>query len=210
MEFDSADRVNLKFVLLGDICVGKTSLSHRFVENSFVPNVESTVRIAFQSKNLTFQEEDGKTEVNLCCRIWDTAGQEKYRSLAPMVVRGADVAIVVYDVTRADSMDSVGYWLESLRDSRDDGQPPVIVVCGNKADAERDREVATEDGKMMADGCGAMFSETSARTGQGVEAIFVQAAKKAWERRKTMELKKQSSSGVTLGSDNSSESKCGC
>ncbi len=77
------DLQNLKLVLLGDVAVGKTSLSHRFVTGSFLNNSESTVRIAFQSKNLSFVDESG-AECQLNLRIWDTAGQEKYRSLAPL------------------------------------------------------------------------------------------------------------------------------
>jgi Rab family protein len=74
----------VKMVLLGDVAVGKTSLSHRFVTGNFLSNSESTVRIAFQSKNLSFKDAETGEEVQMNLRIWDTAGQEKYRSLAPL------------------------------------------------------------------------------------------------------------------------------
>ena len=201
------DLPNLKMVLLGDVAVGKTSLSHRFVANSFLINSESTVRIAFQSKNLSFVDESG-AEVQLNLRIWDTAGQEKYRSLAPLYIRGADVALIVYDVTSRESSETVGFWLEELRQS---GEDLVVAVVGNKIDTPAEREVTAEQGRLIAQSCGnALFQETSARTGDGVESVFVKAAQAGWEKKKVKDLRK---AGVRLGGEGggaSSGSKCGC
>jgi Rab family protein len=81
---DDGLTTNVKMVLLGDVAVGKTSLSHRFVTGNFLNNSESTVRIAFQSKNISFVDPETAEDCQMNLRIWDTAGQEKYRSLAPL------------------------------------------------------------------------------------------------------------------------------
>jgi small GTP-binding protein len=84
----------IKLVIIGDSGVGKSSLVLRFVTQSFKPFSESTIGASFMSKVI---ELDGQT---VKVQIWDTAGQEKYKSLAPMYYRGAAAAIVVYDITR--------------------------------------------------------------------------------------------------------------
>jgi Ras-related protein Rab-5C len=124
-------------------------------------------------------------------------------------MRGADVAIVVYDVTSKDSSDTVSYWLEELRQS---GEDLVIAVVGNKADAVGEREVSADQGRLIAESCGnALFQETSARTGEGVETIFVKAAQAGWEKKKLKDLRK---AGVSVngpdGQGGKEASKCGC
>ena len=97
----------VKVVLLGDSGVGKSSLVLRFVTNSFKPYSESTIGASFTTKLITLEEKSIKYQ------IWDTAGQEKYHSLAPMYYRGAAAAIIVYDITRLVSI-SFTIWLGSL------------------------------------------------------------------------------------------------
>lgn len=172
MNGEEAERENLKIVLLGDIYVGKTSISNRFVQETFIPNVESTVRIAFQSKNVDLSGD------KLTLRIWDTAGQEKYRSLAPIYYQNSDVAVVVYDVTREDSVETLKYWLDELQANTH--PMPVLAVLGNKIDMAADRVISTERGQALAKEAGALFQETSAVTGEGIERIFIEAAQKGW------------------------------
>mmetsp|Transcript_14636 Transcript_14636/g.58485 ORF Transcript_14636/g.58485 Transcript_14636/m.58485 type:complete len:141 (-) Transcript_14636:695-1117(-) len=88
----------VKVVLLGDAGVGKSSLARRFVHRHFQPFAESTIGASFMSKTLAVDGREVKAQ------IWDTAGQEKYHSLAPMYYRGAGAAIVVYDVSSAASL----------------------------------------------------------------------------------------------------------
>ena len=79
-------------------------------------------------------------------RLWDTAGQEKYRSLAPLYIRGADVAIIVYDVTNSESADAVGYWLEELHQS---GEDLVVAIVGNKIDVDEGRREVTRNSEIF-------------------------------------------------------------
>ena len=104
--------------------------------------------------------------------IWDTAGQERYRSLAPMYYRGAAAALVVYDITAAESFQGAKTWIEELQ--RQGSADIVIGLAGNKMDLESKREVSNEEAKTYAHDNGCIFFETSAKTGDNVKAIFTQ------------------------------------
>lgn len=135
----------LKVVFLGDADVGKSCLVHRFVKGSFSFVKESTTqRVAFEEKLLVLDNR----HVQLA--IWDTAGQEKFRSLAPIYYRDADVAIVVYDITKPKSFDGVQFWIHQLRTHLEKGRTAVAIVA-NKSDLlptdpheEHARQYATE------------------------------------------------------------------
>ncbi|CAM9786397.1 unnamed protein product [Choristocarpus tenellus] len=127
---DSKSR-EVKVVLLGDTGVGKSSLVLRFVTNNFKPYSESTIGASFMSKMIMIDNTPIKFQ------IWDTAGQEKYHSLAPMYYRGASAAIVVYDITKAHSFETLKDWINELQ-----AQGPkdmAIAIAGNKKDLEAHR-----------------------------------------------------------------------
>merc|ERR1712227_95611 len=100
---------SVKLVLLGEAAVGKSSLVLRFVSNDFQENKEPTIGAAFLTQKCTIGERTIKYE------IWDTAGQERFASLAPMYYRGAAAAIVVYDITVAESLQVAQKWVRELR-----------------------------------------------------------------------------------------------
>jgi small GTP-binding protein len=122
------------------------------------------------------------TQVKL--EIWDTAGQERYRSLAPMYYRGASAAIVVYDITKKDSVETMKKWAEELKKQAD---PNIIIaIAGNKLDIESQREIQQRDVERFAQTLydeneidasekrnNVVFLECSAKTGQNVEALFI-------------------------------------
>ena len=113
--------------------VGKSSLVLRFVTNNFKPYSESTIGASFMSKILVVQGKQIKFQ------IWDTAGQEKYHSLAPMYYRGAAAAIIVYDITRPNTFKTLKNWVEELRNQ---GPKDIaIAVAGNKADLQNLRVI---------------------------------------------------------------------
>ena len=108
--------------------------------------------------------------------IWDTAGQEKYASLAPMYYRGAAASILVYDITNRASFQVLKAWAEELRSN---GPPDIaIAVCGNKLDLEEARQVSLQEANAFAAEIGALCIETSARDDANVESMFVELAKR--------------------------------
>lgn len=158
----------VKMVLLGDAGVGKSSLAQRFVTNNFKPYCETTIGASFMSKMIMIKGKPVK------CQIWDTAGQEKYHSLAPMYYRGAGAAILVYDITAAKSFDRLKEWVEELQTQGPEEM--VLAVAGNKSDLEDRRQVPIEEARSYAQQIGAAFVETSAKDDTNVTHLFIQLA----------------------------------
>merc|ERR1712205_75365 len=159
-----------KLVLLGDSAVGKSSLVLRFVRGQFFEYQESTIGAAFLTQNVSLNDYTVKFE------IWDTAGQERYHSLAPMYYRGAAAAVVVYDITNADSFSRAKSWVKELQRQ---GSPNIVIaLAGNKCDLASKRKVESSEASEYAKDNGLFFMETSAKTALNVEELFKAIAKK--------------------------------
>ena len=103
-----------KVVLLGESGVGKTCIIARFINNTFEENLISTTGASYAGKTMTFDEYNGKS---IRFEIWDTAGQEKYRSLTKIFYKDAGAAILVYDITRKESYEEIQkYWFNQIKD----------------------------------------------------------------------------------------------
>jgi Ras-related protein Rab-6A len=151
-----------KVVLLGSSGAGKTSLVCRFIRSEFDKDYSPTVGIDFFTKPVQVR---GQT-VNL--QIWDTAGQEQFRSLIPSYIRESSIAIIVYDVSVPSSFDDAKGWHKTAREER--GNDVVCVLVGNKIDL--DSRVNSEDVASYAKQFGIQTIETSAKTGQNVQRLF--------------------------------------
>ncbi|KIY72749.1 ras-domain-containing protein [Cylindrobasidium torrendii FP15055 ss-10] len=126
-ESSAADKsVQVKLVLLGEAAVGKSSVVLRFVSNDFQPNKEPTIGAAFLTQKCRLEDRVLRYE------IWDTAGQERFHSLAPMYYRNAQAAVVVYDITKASSLEKAKSWVKELQ--RQANPNIVIALAGNKLD----------------------------------------------------------------------------
>lgn len=194
---DSANAI--KLVLLGDSGVGKTSIVTQYVSGSAPENVNPTIGAAFVTKDVSI---DGQ---NLELLIWDTAGQEVYRGLAPMYYRSALIAFIVYDVTKSDSFDSVSYWIRELKTNVEENI--VILVCGNKIDMEDKRTVEYSTAQNMAQENGALYAETSATTGTGVERMFQLAISTLLKQRTPGPTTPK---GVDINNEGTDKKKSGC
>ena len=156
-----------KVVLLGDSGVGKTCIISRYIQGTFMKNCNSTNGASYCSKNVRF-ENLGK---NLLLDIWDTAGQEKYKSLTRFFYKDAAVAILVYDITRRESFDNiVNYWYGQLKEN---GEKNIVIgIAGNKCDLYEKEKVAESEAKEFADKIGAIFELTSAANNTGIDELF--------------------------------------
>lgn len=159
---------SIKLVLLGEAAVGKSSIVLRFVSNDFSENKEPTIGAAFLTQRVNIGEQTVKFE------IWDTAGQERFASLAPMYYRNAQAALVVYDVTKPQSFIKARHWVKELHEQASKGI--VIALVGNKLDMIEnggERKVAKEEAERLAEEEGLLFFETSAKSGENVNEVFL-------------------------------------
>ena len=165
--------LSCKIVLLGESGVGKTCIISRYINQVFEGNTISTNGASYAAKTLHFEDYDKSLEVE----IWDTAGQEQYRSLTKIFYKDATAAILVYDITRKKSFDEIkNYWYKQLLDCA----PSDIVVglAGNKADLFDREQVSEEEAKEFAKEIKAIFRPTSAMTAIGIDELFSAVGKK--------------------------------
>ena len=168
-----SEPISVKVVLLGESGVGKTSIINQFTANKFNPKCNTSVSAQFTSKSISFPE-SGKT---IRFDIWDTVGQEKYRSLTKIFYKDAKIIIFVYDITTEYSFNALQtYWYTETVDNTD-GEP-IYAVCANKYDLYDKAVVKTEDGKKFADKIKAIFQNTSAKSDTGINILFENLGKK--------------------------------
>ena len=157
--------ISVKVAMLGQSTVGKTCIVHRFLNSRF-GNEELTVGVSFSTKIINLK--NGKKVVKLY--IWDTAGQEKYRSLASMYYKEVDAAIIVYDITSKESFEGVRYWIGELHESGPSNV--VIYIVGNKSDLMNSSEVPLSEAESLAKSINAIFRQTSAKENIGINDLF--------------------------------------
>jgi small GTP-binding protein len=159
----------MKVVLVGDSRVGKTSILNRLTTGIFKENTTATVGAAFQTHVLT------TAAGCVTMQIWDTAGQEKYRSLAPMYYRSASVALLCFDITNRDSFRALESWAAELATKAASDLRTILV--GNKLDLADGRVIALHDAGDFAERHNvAEYIECSAKTGDGIIELFTRAA----------------------------------
>ncbi|KAF0886993.1 RAB17 protein, partial [Crocuta crocuta] len=163
-----------KLVLLGSNSVGKSSLALRYVKNDF-KSILPTVGCAFFTKEL------GSGAASMRLEIWDTAGQEKYHSICHLYFRGADAALLVYDITKKDSFRKAQQWLQDLEREAPPGGV-VVMLVGNKTDMGEQREVTFQEGKKFAESKQLLFMEASAKLSYQVTEVFGAIARELLQR----------------------------
>ncbi|ANQ06050.1 Rab5c GTPase [Plasmodium coatneyi] len=186
---------NSKLVLLGDTSVGKSCIVVRFAKNEFYEYQESTIGAAFMTQLIDIGECTIKFE------IWDTAGQERYRSLAPMYYRGASAAVIVYDITNKKSFEGAKGWIHELKSVH--SNDIIIALAGNKKDLEKNRVVDRELAESFANSNNILFIETSAKTGQNVNELFLRIAKKL-----PLQKEQDKFSGIQINNTEEAKKKC--
>ncbi|CAH00270.1 Ypt52 [Kluyveromyces lactis] len=205
--------LQFKLVLLGDSSVGKSSIVHRFVKDSFDEYRESTIGAAFLSQTIKLSEE--YDEQVLKFEIWDTAGQERYKSLAPMYYRNANAALVVYDVTEPDSLPKAKLWVDELKEKVNDDKL-IICLVGNKLDLVSEREstslVDEADAREFAQENNLLFHQVSAKTGENVIKVFQDIGERLYlqNKDKIQESKKPNNNNISLQRPSTNDSQSCC
>ena len=209
--------LSFKIIIVGNAGVGKSCLSLKATKNIFDSNYNQTIGFEFFDFNICFEN---KERIKL--QIWDTCGQEVYRSFITNFYRNSSLAIIVYSIEDRQSFDSIEEWLKELKAK---SSPDIkIFLLGNKADLESERKVKYEEGLQLKKNYGFFyFNETSAKTGLNVTEVFVEAGRLLYKEylkyKRTMEkrgiLTKNSSKSLKVKLDkqkntNKNNKKSGC
>ena len=164
---DNPENPKYKLIFLGDQSVGKSCILNRFINNTFTEDYQATIGLDFKTKEkVKINNQDSKL------LLYDTSGQEKFKSLIPMYTRDADIILLVYDVTSKDSFIHLSNWLKIFTDSEIDIKDKIFAVVGNKTDLNDRREVNSNEGENYAKEHDFIFLEVSAKTGDGIEKLF--------------------------------------
>ncbi len=168
-----------KIIIAGAKDVGKSSLIARFCDNIFKEDMKATIGVDFKRKNMVIKRTHG--DISLELKIWDFAGEEKYRTLFPAYAHGASAAFILFDTTRRDTLKDVDNWVGII----DNNAYPNIVkqIIATKIDLKSEREVSKEDAEdffKKYDWCTDIIS-TSSKTGENVENAFILVVKRIIE-----------------------------
>ena len=164
---------SIKVVLLGESGVGKTSIISQFINNQFDPHRQISSNSQLNNKIIEFPEYNKSLKYD----IWDTVGQEQYRSLAKIFFKNADVIIFVYDISSSFSFNAIqNYWYPETKNKAD--KDPILVLVANKSDLFKDEKISQNEGKIFAEQINAIYIRTSALSNMEINMLFESIGKK--------------------------------
>ena len=159
------EEIKYKLIVIGDENVGKTSIINRFKNNLFSPEYEPTVGLDFQSIPILIDDQ------SVTLLLYDTAGQEKFKSLIPLYTNEANIILLIYDVSNKESFDNIGKWFDSLNNINK--EEVIFALVGNKSDLDYNRKVTKEEAELYAKEHNYIFQEVSALNGEGIQELFL-------------------------------------
>lgn len=154
-----------KIILLGSISVGKTSILNRYITNEFDEDHISTIKIEFKTKFININN-----MIKVKLNIWDTCGDEKYRAITRQYYNDANGILLIYDITKRDSFDSITLWINEIKNNSP--REAILFLVGNKTDLNKERVITYQEGKNKADELGISFTEVSAKNGDNILLLF--------------------------------------
>ena len=163
-----------KILLLGDSEVGKSCFLMRYSDNVFVENYITTIGLDYKLKNVKL--DSGKT---IKVQLWDTAGQDKYRTIAKNYFKGSHGILLLYDITKQSSFNNIREWIQDIREEV--SPKAIIFLIGNKIDLADQRKISKEKGIELAEEYKLPFFEASAKSGENVDEVFKALYKKISE-----------------------------
>lgn len=155
----------LSLLTIGNQEVGKTAILSKFIDNTFMQKTVRTTSQEFRvvERTIKIDNEDVKQKV----KIWDSSGQERFRSIVISSAKNTNGIFLVYDVTSQKTFDDLQGWIQSIEEAKDLKTFPFIIMA-NKIDLEEQRVISHEQGKAFAESKKMPYFETSAKTGQGL------------------------------------------
>ena len=197
------DKIKLKIYALGNGTVGKTSFIVRFCDNEFYENTAETTGIDFYTKVIKLSN-GKKCSVN----FYDTAGQERYKSISLNMFKNIDGILLMYDVTNIKTFEAIPQWMKDIKEGR--GLDFPIILVGNKIDLTDKRVVKTEEGKNIAKEYGLDFYEVSNKDGTNINKVAMVLINSIVEIKE--KAKEETKNIVVLNNNNSdnSKDKCNC
>jgi len=202
-----------QILIIGDSSVGKTSIISRYTNGTFKEEYLATVGLDYYSKEEII---DGKT-INI--KLWDTAGEERYKSLTQNYFRNAEGVLLVFDVTNTNSFNNLKDWISSIKLNMEGKNIFIpVVIIGNKLDMEDQREITKEQAEQFVSENKYKYFETSAKTGEGVDKSIRELATQILKqdgqmddqkaaRATSRQLKKED---ITTNNNNDEDKKGGC
>ena len=163
MNSEQEAQIVLKLLLLGDSSVGKTSILLKYISNKFDDSSISTVGVDYMDKIIDYN----KFKIKL--QIWDTSGEEKFRTITKNFYRNADGLLVVFDLTKKESYDHIKSWINEAKENNDKLK---TILIGNKLDLKDERIVAIDVAKQFAEKNNLKYIETSAKDGTNINESF--------------------------------------
>ena len=161
------NQIEISIILVGSSSDGKTKIIERYIDNTYKQNYLATFGIDIKFKKVKM-EDDSEVRV----KVIDTAGQERYKSIASNYLKKADGIIIAYDITDNQSFNIAEYeWINQIKNDSS-LKEKVIFLVGNKSDLEDQRVISKEEGEELSKKYGVMFSECSAKTGENINFIF--------------------------------------
>ncbi len=200
-----------KYIIIGDAGVGKSNILLRYVYSTFKSDYQLTIGVEFGEKTVEIKGKIYKIQ------IWDTAGNEQFRSITRTYYKNSVCAIVVYDISRRETFDNVINWIEDCK--LNSPKSVFIILVGNKSDLEEDRQVTTEEGEEFANRYGIRFFETSAKNSININEIFSESVEFIADRiekkyydldNETCGIKRNYNSRISLNSQKTQKKKECC
>ena len=193
--------IPIKIIMVGAMNVGKTSLVTKYITGKFPSQTKTTKNASYVSKHKKINN------LNFEIRLWDTAGQEKYKSLTKLFTKDAKIAILVYSIDDEESFNSLNDWLKLVKSTNEDDL--ILGIAGNKSDLASDKTISNERGEEYANKIGAIFKPTSAMMENGgieefIDTLFQKYYSTYFSMAQTNSL------SLTLSVENSRVKKGGC
>ena len=201
--------IDFKFsiALIGESGAGKTSIGH-FYDTGKCYDISPLTTISLENSYKFISIHSKTVKITL----WDTAGQEKYRSLSKVIMNGSKIVVLVYDVTNKKTFEELNFWVKSVEEVL--GKDPILGIAANKIDLFEEQVVEKEEGEKYANDIGALFAETSAKEDQKGFQDFIFKLLQKYIEKNGLGKKNIDNGRVTITKDNNKNNnktnKCGC